>query len=101
MPSLSKLESSTVAPTSTQFVSGAVTVEVVTLAVLSAVPLLGVVSLLALTCAAHTVSVVAADVRTVVFAAGAVHVLGCHIVAAAFALSAHTFFITPERGEKF
>lgn len=101
MQSFSKLESSTVAPTSAQFVSGAVTVEVVTLAVLSAVPLLGVVSLLALTCAAHTVSVVAADVRTVVFAAGAVHVLGCHIVAAAFALSAHTFFITPERGEKF
>lgn len=82
--------------TSTQFVSRAVAVEVVTLAVLAAVPLLRVVSLLALTCAAHTVSVVAADVRTVVFTAGAVHVLCGYVVAAAFALPAHTSFITPE-----
>lgn len=82
--------------TSTQLVSRAVTVEVVTLAVLPAVPLLGVVSLLALTCAAHAVSVVAADVGAVVFAAGPVHILCCHVVAAALALSAYTSFITSE-----
>ncbi len=86
--------------TSTQFVSRAVTVEVVTLAVLSAVPLLRVVSLLALTRAAHAVSVVAADVGAVVFTAGPVHVFRGHIVAAAFALSAHTSFITPETRER-
>lgn len=82
--------------TSTQLVSRAVTVEVVTFAELATVPLLWVFSLLALTCATHTVSVVAADVRAVVFAAGSVHVLCGHIVAAAFTLSTHTSFVTPE-----
>lgn len=86
--------------TATQFVSRTVTVEVVTLAVLAAVPLLRVVSLLALTCAAHAVSVVAADVGPVVFTAGPVHVLCGHVVAAALTLSAHTAFITPETKER-
>ena len=85
-----------VALTSAQFVSGAVTVEVVTLAERAAVPLLRVVSLLALTRATHAVSVVAADVRAVVFTAGPVHVLRGHFVAAALALSAHAAFVTPE-----
>lgn len=82
--------------TSTQLVSGAVTVEIVALAELTAVPLLGVVSLLALARAAHTVSIVAADVSAVVFAAGPVHVLVGHIVAAAFTLPAYTSVIAPE-----
>lgn len=81
--------------TSAQLVSRAVTVEVVTLAVLATVSLLGIVSLLAFACATHTVSVVAANVGAVVFAAGAVHVLRSHLVAAAFTLSAHTAFVTP------
>lgn len=81
--------------TSTQLVARAVTVEVVTLAELAAVPLLGVFPLLALTCATHTVSAVAADVRAVVFTAGSVHVLCGHVVAAAFTQSANTSLITP------
>lgn len=89
-----------VALTSAQFVSRAVTVEVVALAVLAAVPLLRVVSLLALTCAAHAVSVVAADVSTVVFTTSPIHVLCGHVVAAAFTPSAHTSIITPETGER-
>lgn len=82
--------------TSTQFVSRAVTVEVVTLAELAAVPFLWVGSLLALACAAHAFSVVAADVRAVVFTAGLIHVVCSHVVAAAFAISTHTAFKTPE-----
>jgi len=82
--------------TSAQFVPRAVTVEVVTLAVQAAVPLFGLVSLLALACAAHALSVVAADVGAVVLATGPVHVLRGHIVAAAFTLSAHAALITPE-----
>jgi len=82
--------------TATQLVSRAVTIKVVTFAILAAVPLLWVVSLLALACAAHTVSVVAADVSAVVFAAGPVHVLCGHVVAAAFTLSAHAASLTPD-----
>lgn len=67
---------------------------------LAAVPLLGVVSLLALARAAHTVPIVAADVRAIVLAAGPVHVLRGHVVAAAFTLSAHTAFIAPEARER-
>lgn len=82
--------------TSAQLVSGAVAVEVVALAELAAVPLLGVVPLLALARAAHAVAVAAADVRAVVLAAGAVHVLGGHVVAAAFALPPDAPLVTPE-----
>lgn len=73
----------------TQLVSRAVAVEVVTLAVLTAVPLLRVFSFLTLTCATHTFSIVAADVGAVVFAAGPVHVFCSHFMAAAFTESAH------------
>lgn len=62
----------------------------------AAVPLLGVVSRLAFTVAAHTVAVVAADVGAVVFAAGPVHVLRGHVVAAALALSSHASLVAPE-----
>lgn len=83
--------------TTTQFVAGAVAAEVVTLAELAAVSLLGVLPVLALAPAAHAVSVVAADVGGVVFATGPVHVFCGHVVAAAFALSAHASLITPEK----
>lgn len=86
--------------TSTQLVPRSVTVKVVTLAELAAVPLLGVLPLLALTCATHTVTVVAAGVRAVGFTAGSVHVLCGHVVAAALTLSSHTAFITPEKRER-
>ena len=81
-----------------QLVPGAVTVEVVTLAVLACVPLVGVVvPLLALARAADAVSVVAADVGAVVPPTGLVHVLRGHVVAAALALSAHASFVAPVR----
>lgn len=80
--------------TSTKLVSRAVTVEVVTLAELAAVPLLWVVSLLALAHATNTFPIVAADVCTI--AAVPVHVLCGHVVAAAFTVSAHPALITPD-----
>lgn len=80
--------------TSAKLVSRAVAVEVVALAELSTVPLLGVLSLLALACAAHAVSVVAADVGAIVFTAGPVHVLCGYVVTAAFTLSTHTALVT-------
>lgn len=83
--------------TTTQLVAGAIAAEVVTLAELAAVSLLGVLPVLALAPAAHTVSIVAADVGGVVFATGPVHVFCGHVVAAAFALSAHASLITPEK----
>lgn len=86
--------------TSTQFVSRAVTVEVVALAELATVPLLWVGSLLALACATHAFSVVAADVCAVVFTAGLIHVVCSHVVATAFAISTHTAFETPETIER-
>lgn len=79
---------------STQFVSRAITVEVVTLTVLAAVPVLRVFSLLALTGAAHTISIVAADLCTIVLSAGPVHVLCGYVIAATFTVSAHTSFVT-------
>lgn len=81
--------------TTTQLVAGAIAAEVVTLAELAAVSLLGVLPVLALAPAAHAVSIVAADVGGVVFATGPVHVFCGHVVAAAFALSAHASLITP------
>lgn len=82
--------------TSAQLVSRAVAVEVVALAELAAVPLLGVVPLFALARAAHALSVAAADLRAVALAACAVHVLGGHVVAAAFALPPDASLVTPE-----
>ena len=84
--------------TSTQLVVGAVTVEVVTLAELSAVAFLRVLPLLALTGSTHAVSVVAADVRAVVLAAVLVHVLAGHLVGATLTLSADPPLVTPGGG---
>lgn len=82
--------------TSAELVSRAVAVEVVTLAELPAVPLLRVLPRLALAGAAHALPVVAADVGAVVLAAGPVHVLRGHFVAAALALPAHATVFAPE-----
>lgn len=86
--------------TSAQQVPRAVAVEVVALAVQAAVPLVGILPLLALAGAAHALAVVAANVGAVVLAACAVHVLSRHVVAAAFALFAHAAFVTPDREEE-
>lgn len=80
--------------TSTEFVVGAVTVEVVTLAELSAVAFLRVLPLLALAGSTDAVSVVAADVRPVVLATVLVHVLAGDVVAAALTLPANTTLVT-------
>lgn len=83
--------------TSTEFVVGAVTVEVVTLAELPTVAFLWVLSLLTLTGSTHTVSVVAADVCTVVFTAALIQVFAGHLVGAALTLSTNTALIAPDR----
>lgn len=87
--------------TATQFVAGAITAEVVTLAELAAVSLLRVFPVLALTSATHTVSIVAANVSSVVFATGLVHVFCGDVVTAAFALSAHASLVTPEKRNSY
>lgn len=81
--------------TSTQFVAGAITAEVVTLAELAAVSLLGVVPVLAFACATNTVTTVAANVGRVVFTARSVHIFRGNVIAAAFALSPHVSILTP------
>lgn len=85
--------------TSTQFVAGAITAEVVTLAELAAVSLLGVVPVLAFTCATYTVTAVAANVGSVVFTARSVHIFRGDVIAAAFTLSPHVSILTPEKEE--
>lgn len=85
--------------TSTQFVAGAITAEVVTLAELAAVSLLGVVPVLAFTCATYTVTAVAANVGRVVSTARSVHIFRGDVIAAAFALPPHVSILTPEKEE--
>lgn len=82
--------------TSTEFIVGTVTVEVVALAVFAAVAFFGIVPLFALAGAAHALAVVAADVCAVVLAAILVQVLGGHLVLATFTLSANTSLIASE-----
>lgn len=82
--------------TSAELVVGAVTVEVVALAVLAAVDLRGILSLLALAGAADAVAVVAADIRTVVFSAVGIQVLCPHFVFAALAKTSDAAVITPD-----
>lgn len=86
--------------TSTQFVAGAIAAEVVTLAEPPAVPLIEVFPVLALTRATYAVAAVAANVRSVVSAARPVHIFRGHVVAAAFALSAHASTVTTEKSKK-
>lgn len=85
--------------TSTQHVVGAVAVEVVALAVLPAVAFCGILPLFALAGAADAVSVVAADVRTVVFSAVCVQVLCVHVILAALTHAPDTSCVTPDREE--
>lgn len=85
--------------TSTQHVVGAVAVEVVTLAVLPAVAFRRIQPLLALAGATDAVSVVAADVGTVVFPAVCVQILCVHVVLAALTHAADTSLVTPDREE--
>lgn len=86
--------------TSAELVVGSVTVEVVTLAELAAVDLFGVVPLLAFAGAAHTVPVVAADIRPVVFTTVGVQVLRPHIVLAALAQMPDATLVTPDRAQR-
>lgn len=83
-------------PTSAELVVGAVAIEVVTLAVFSAVDLSGVVSLLAFAGSAHAVAVVAADVGAVVLAAVGVQILRPNLVRAALALTSDATIVTPD-----
>lgn len=83
--------------TSTEHVVGAVTVEVVALAELAAVAFCGILPLFALAGAADAVSVVAADVGTVVFSAVCVQVLCVHVILAALTHAPDTTHVTPER----
>lgn len=84
--------------TSTELVVGAVTVEVVTLAVGAAVDLGGVLSLLTLAGAADAVPVVAADVGAVVLSTVGVQVLGSNLVFAALTESSDTALVTSATG---
>ncbi len=93
----SKKKAASWVSTSTEFIIGAVTVEVVTLAEFAAVAFFRIVSLLALAGATHALSVIAADVRAVVLAAVLVQVFGGHLVFSTFTLPAHTSLIAPER----
>ena len=87
-------------PTSTEFVAGAVTVEVVTLAELPTVTFFWVLSLFTLTGSTHTVSVVAADVCTVVLPTVSVQVVRPHLVCTALTQSANTALVAPERKQE-
>lgn len=82
--------------TSTQLVVRTVTVKVVTFAVLAAVDLCSILTFLALTGAANTVAVVAADIRSIVFPAVGVQVLCANIVFAAFTTTPDTTFVAPD-----
>ena len=86
--------------TSAELVVGAVTVEVVALAVLAAVNLGGVIPLLAFAGPANTVTVVATDICAVVFPAVGVQVLGADFVFAALAEPADTAVVTPDAQHK-
>lgn len=82
--------------TSAELVVRPVTVEVVALAVQATVDLCRIVPLLAFTGATDTVTVVAADIRTVVFSAVGIQVLCPHFVFAALANTPDTSVITPD-----
>lgn len=82
--------------TSAELVVGAVAVEVVTLAVLATVDLCRIVTFLAFTGSADTVTVVAADICTIVFSAVCVQVVSPDFIFAALTKAADTALITPE-----
>lgn len=82
--------------TSAQLVVGSVTVEIVALAELAIIDLCGILSLLAFAGAADTVTIVAADICTVVFPAFGIQVLGLTLVPATFTETANTPFVAPE-----
>lgn len=82
--------------TSAELVVGPVTVEVVALTVHATVDLCRIVPLLAFTGAADTVTVVAADICTVVFSAVGIQVLCAHFVFAALTKTPDTSVITPD-----
>lgn len=81
--------------TSTELVVRPVTVEVVALAEHATVDLSWIVPLLALTGAADAVSVVAADICTVVFSAVGIQVFRAHLVFAALTDASDTSVVTP------
>lgn len=87
--------------TSAELVVGSVAVEIVALAVLAVVDLCRIVSFLAFAGAADTVAVVAADIRTIVFSAFGVQVLGLPLVSAALADTANASLIAPETEDGF
>lgn len=80
----------TASVSSAELVVRAITVEVVTLAVLAAVDLCGVVSLFAFTCATDTVSVVAADICTVISSAVGIQILSADLIFAALTQAPNT-----------
>lgn len=82
--------------TSAQLVVGSVAVEIVALAELAIVDLCRILSLMAFAGAADAVAVFAADVRTVVFPALGVQVLGLPLVPAALAEAAYAALVAPE-----
>lgn len=86
--------------TSTELVVGAVTVEVVTLAVLATVDLGRILPLLAFTSATDTVTIVAADVCAVVLPAVCIQILCAHFIFAALAKTPNSPVITPATGNR-
>lgn len=87
--------------TSAQLVIGSIAVEIVALAELAVVDLRRDLSLLAFAGPTDTVTVVAANICTVVFPALGVQVLGLALVPAALAQTADTSFVAPETEDGF
>lgn len=86
--------------TSTELVVGSVTVEIVALAVQAAVDLCGILSLLAFTAATDTVTVVAADISTIVFPAVGIQILCLTFVSAALTETPNASLIAPDTEDK-
>lgn len=82
--------------TTAELIVGSVAVEIVALAELAVVDLCRILSLLAFAGAADTVTVVAANVRAIVFSAFGVQVLGLPLVSAALAGAANASLVAPE-----
>lgn len=86
--------------TSAELIVGAVTVEVVTLAVFATVDLCRILPLLAFAGAADTVAIVATDICAIVFSAVGIQVLCPDFVFTTLADTPNTPFITPDRKQE-
>lgn len=86
--------------TSTELVVGSVAVEIVALAERAAVDLCRILSLLAFTAATDTVTIVAADIRTIVFPAVGIQILCLPFVSAALTDTPNASLIAPDTEDK-